>query len=130
MASDPRAHVTAILAEVAERPPRRGAFPQAPEELLPLVYPELHRLRGELLLLDEADPKGAEACFRPALAIARKQTAKWFELRAAMSLARLWQSQGKPKQARKLLGPVYGWFTQGFDTQDLKAAKALLEELS
>jgi predicted ATPase len=91
---------------------------------------DLHRLRGELLLLDNADPEAAEACFRQALAVAREQSAKFFELRAAMSLARLWQSQGKQKQARELLAPVYGWFTEGFDTQDLKAAKALLQELS
>jgi predicted ATPase len=65
-----------------------------------------------------------------ALAVAREQQAKSWELRAAMSLARLWRSQGKPQQARELLAPVYGWFTEGFDTLDLKEAKALLEELA
>ena len=64
------------------------------------------------------------------LQIARQQQAKSWELRASMSLARLWRDQGKPQQARELLGPVYGWFTEGFDTRDLKEAKALLEELA
>ena len=68
--------------------------------------------------------------FTRALAIARQQQAKSWELRAAMSLARLWRDQGKPQQARELLAPVYGWFTEGFDTRDLKEAKALLEELA
>jgi predicted ATPase len=77
------------------------------------------------------DPQGeAEACFLKAIDIARKQQAKSLELRAATSLARLWQKQGKRKQARKLLADIYGWFTEGFDTADLKEAKALLEELS
>ena len=65
-----------------------------------------------------------------ALAVAQRQSAKLFELHAATSLARLWRSQGKPQQARELLAPVYGWFTEGFDTPDLKEAKALLEELA
>jgi predicted ATPase len=65
-----------------------------------------------------------------ALAVARQQQAKSWELRAAMSLAHLWRDQGKPQQARELLAPVYGWFTEGFDTRDLKEAKALLEELA
>jgi predicted ATPase len=65
-----------------------------------------------------------------ALAVARQQQAKSWELRAAMSLARLWRDQGKVQQARELLTPVYGWFTEGFDTRDLKEAKALLEELA
>ena len=72
----------------------------------------------------------AESCFERALAIARQQQAKSWELRAAMSLARLWRSQGKVQQARELLAPVYGWFTEGFDTRDLKEAKALLEEIA
>ncbi len=71
-----------------------------------------------------------ERCFECALAIARRQEAKWFELRAALSLGRLWQGQGKQAEARALLAPVYAWFTEGFDTQDLKGAKSLLEELS
>ena len=72
----------------------------------------------------------AEIEFTRALAIARQQQAKSWELRAAMSMARLWRDQGKPRQARELLAPVYGWFTEGFDTLDLKEAKALLEELT
>ena len=71
----------------------------------------------------------AEAYFERALAVARQQQAKSWELRAAMSLARLWRDQGKAQQARELLAPVYGWFTEGFDTLDLKSAKALLGEL-
>ena len=71
----------------------------------------------------------AEACFLKAIGIARKQQAKSLELRAVMSLARLWQQQGKTKQARQMLAEIYGWFTEGFDTVDLKEAKALLQEL-
>ena len=71
----------------------------------------------------------AEEYFERALAVARQQQAKSWELRAAMSMARLWRDEGKPQQARELLAPVYGWFTEGFDTRDLKEAKALLEEL-
>jgi predicted ATPase len=92
---------------------------------------EVNRTAGEFTLLSpEPDAAKAEAYFDRALAIARKQQAKSWELRAAMSLARLWRSQGKPQQARELLAPVYGWFTEGFDTLDLKEAKALLEELA
>jgi len=86
---------------------------------------------GEIVLAwDELDTAKAKAYFEHALTIARKQQAKSFELRAAMSMARLWRSQGKRDAARDLLAPVYGWFTEGFDTPDLKAAKALLDELS
>jgi predicted ATPase len=92
---------------------------------------ELYRLKGELLLR-QAVPDGtqAEACFQQALAIARRQQARSWELRAAMSLARLWQQQGKQGEARQLLEEVYGWFTEGFDTADLQEAKALLEALA
>jgi predicted ATPase len=92
---------------------------------------EAHRLRGELLLR-RATPKAAqaEACFQQALAVARRQQAKSWELRAAMSLSRLWQHQGKRHEARELLAPIYDWFTEGFDTADLQDAKALLEELA
>ena len=88
-------------------------------------------LRGALLLRQGPRPtwEEAEACFQQALAIARQQQAKSWELRAAMSLARLWQQQGKQTEARALLAPIYGWFTEGFDTADLQEAKALLEEL-
>src|SRR5262245_25235495 len=72
----------------------------------------------------------AEGCFLKAIEIARKQQAKSLELRAVMSLARLWKTQGKKVEARKMLAEIYGWFTEGFDTADLKDAKALLEELS
>jgi predicted ATPase len=92
---------------------------------------EAYRLQGALLLR-QAVPEAtqAEACFQQALAIARRQQAKSWELRAAMSLARLWQSQGKRAEARELLTPIYGWFTEGFDTADLQEAKVLLETLS
>jgi predicted ATPase len=96
--------------------------------------PELHRLKGELLLAPagggEHSKEEAEACFKQALAVARRQQAKSLELRAAMSLARLWQPQGKRAEAYELLAPIYGWFTEGFDSADLQEAKALLEELS
>ena len=72
----------------------------------------------------------AEVSFRQAIAVAGRQNAKLWELRAALDLARLWRDQGKLDDARELLAPVYGWFTEGFDTRDLKEAKALLEELS
>jgi predicted ATPase len=78
----------------------------------------------------EQDVTKAQAYFERALALAQQQQAKSWELRAAMSLARLWRDQGKVQQARELLAPVYGWFTEGFDTRDLKEAKALLEELA
>jgi predicted ATPase len=91
---------------------------------------ELHRLRGELLLQGSSAPQGeAEFCFHQALAVARDQQAKSLELRATMSLSCLWQQQGKRDEARQLLAPIYGWFTEGFDTADLQEAKALLEEL-
>ena len=77
-----------------------------------------------------AQAGGAEACVQQALAVARRQQAKSLELRAAMSLARLWRQQGKRDKARELLAPIYGWFTEGFDTADLQEAKALLETLS
>ena len=92
---------------------------------------EVYRIAGEIALKSLAhNPEKAEAYFDRALAVARQQQAKSLELRASMSLARLWRDQGKVHQARELLGPVYGWFTEGFDTRDLKEAKALLEELS
>jgi class 3 adenylate cyclase/predicted ATPase len=92
---------------------------------------EVHRTAGEIALLSpQLDPLKAEAYFQQALAVARQQQAKSWELRASMSLARLWRDQGKGQHARELLAPVYGWFTEGFDTRDLKEAKALLEELA
>ena len=96
-----------------------------------LFEAEVHRVAGEIALASsEPDTAKAEAYFNHALAVARQQQAKSWELRAAMSLARLWRSQGKPQQGRELLAPVHGWFTEGFDTRDLKEAKALLDELA
>ena len=92
---------------------------------------EVARLAGEIMLIPpEADKPKAEAFFERALSVARQQQAKSWELRASMSLARLWRDQGKPQQARELLAQLYGWFTEGFDTRDLREAKALLEELA
>jgi predicted ATPase len=105
---------------------------------------ELYRLKGELLLAQEvkkqkSDPPNpqiltpstqkAEACFLKSFEVAREQQAKSLELRAVMSLARLWQQQGKSTEAHEMLAAIYSWFTEGFDTQDLQEAKALLEEL-
>ena len=91
---------------------------------------EANRLAGEFSLKSpEQDAVKAQAYFEGALAVARQQQAKSWELRAAMSMARLWRDQGKPEQARELLAPLYGWFTEGFGTRDLKEAKALLDEL-
>ena len=97
---------------------------------------ELHRLQGELLLRTLVGTTGlssqqmqAEACFQRALDIARQQGAKSLELRAAMSLSRLWQQQGKRTEALQLLAAVYDWFTEGFDTADLQEARALLDVL-
>jgi predicted ATPase len=93
--------------------------------------PELSRLQGELTLARSAEQQAeAEACFRQALDIARRQQAKSLELRAAMSLTRLWQRQEKRAAARQILAEIYGWFTEGFDTGDLQEAKALLEALA
>jgi predicted ATPase len=92
---------------------------------------EVHRVAGEIALKSpEPDAAKAEAYFERALAVARKQQAKSWELRAAMSMARLWRDQGNRGEARDLLAPVYGWFTEGFDTLDLKDARALLDELA
>ena len=92
---------------------------------------ELYRLKGALLLQRSAAQLGeAEACFQQALEVARRQQAKSLELRAAMSLSRLWQQQGKRQEAHDLLAPVYGWFTEGFETADLREARGLLDELA
>jgi predicted ATPase len=89
---------------------------------------ELHRVRGELLRAGH-DPAAAERSFSQAIGIAQQQSAKFWELRAAISLARLWREQGKRDAARDLLAPTYGWFTEGSDTPVLKEAKTLLDEL-
>jgi predicted ATPase len=92
---------------------------------------EVSRLRGVLLLRQPGTPQEeAEAWLQRALDVARRQEAKSLELRAAMSLSRLWQQQGKRAEAYKLMAPIYGWFTEGFETADLQEAKALLEELA
>ena len=91
---------------------------------------EINRVAGEIALKSpEPDAAKAQGYFERALAVSRQQQAKAWELRAAMSMARLWRDRGKPQQAREVLAPVYGWFTEGFDTLDLKEAKALLDEL-
>jgi predicted ATPase len=91
---------------------------------------EAYRLQGTLLVRQVVpDVAQAEACFHQALTLARRQQAKSWELRAAVSLSRLWQQQGKQAEASNLLAPIYGWFTEGFDTADLQEAQALLEEL-
>ena len=111
-----------------------------------LYEADLHRIKGELLIADcgmrnaesgRENPQSeirnlqseAEDCFRHAIDCARRQSAKSWELRAALSLSRLWRGQGKRADARTLLAEIYGWFTEGFETRDLKEAKALLEEL-
>ena len=95
-----------------------------------ICEPEVNHLGGEIALKSpERDAAKAEEYFKRALSVARQQQAKSWELRAAMSFARLWRDQGKPQQARDLLAPLYGWFTEGFDTVDLKEAKALLDDL-
>ena len=92
---------------------------------------EINRMAGEIALMSPSpDAAKPETYFERALAVARTQQAKSWELRAAMSMARLWRDQGKRDEARELLAPVYGWFTEGFDTRDLKEAKALLDELA
>ena len=92
---------------------------------------EVYRTAGEIVLLaPKQAAEKAEAYFNHALTLARSQQAKSWEMRVAMNMARLWRDQSKPQQARDLLAPVYNWFTEGFDTRDLKEAKALLDALS
>jgi predicted ATPase len=98
---------------------------------------ELYRVKGELTLsqscvqgLAASDQQEAEECFWQAIEIARRQQAKSLELRATISLSRLWQQQGKRREAHQLLAEIYGWFTEGFDTKDLQEAKALLDKLA
>jgi predicted ATPase len=91
--------------------------------------PEFHRLKGELLLLSDAPQSEAEKSLHDAISIAQRQDAKSWEVRATTSLCRLLKSQGKTDEARTMLAEIYNWFTEGFDTADLKEAKALLDEL-
>jgi predicted ATPase len=134
-----RPHFLSMLAEVHRSLGQPEAGLTALSEALALVEKtgeryyeaELHRLKGELLLQQAApEVSHAETCFQQSLDLARRQRAKSLELRAAMSLGRLWQQQGKRVEARQLLAEVYGWFTEGFDTADLQEAKALLEALA
>jgi predicted ATPase len=134
-----RAYFLALLAEAYGQGQQDGKGLIVLEEALALMdhqasviwEAEIHRLKGKLLLARSAEHQGeAEACFHEALDIARRQEAKSLELRAAMSLSRLWQQQGKQAEARALLAPIYEWFTEGFDTADLQEAKALLKELA
>jgi predicted ATPase len=105
------------------------AIDHAERDQIRLCEPELHRLKGELLLLAGAPESDVEKSLREAIAIAQRQEAKSWELRAATSLARLLRRQGRRDEARKTLSEIYNWFTEGFDTEDLKDAKALLEEV-
>jgi predicted ATPase len=107
------------------------ALTEVEETGIRFYEPELHRLKGEFLLaLDPENPAEAETCFRLAVAIARRQQAKSLELRATMSLARLWQRQGRRDEARAELVAVYGTFTEGFTTPDLVNAAAQLDRLA
>ena len=128
-----------MMAEVEAGTGRTGAALSIADETLDRVErsgqhwfdAEVYRIRGEVLLKHQPlDLTAPEAAFMRAMEVAHSQRARTFELRAAMSLARLWRDQGKVQQARELLAPVYGWFTEGFDTRDLKEAKALLDELN
>lgn len=134
-----RSHYAALLAEAyAKEGLVQEGLSTVTEELagvhkigMSYYEAELNRIRGELLLKQvPAEEKQAEGCFHEAIAVARRQQAKSLELRAAMSLSRLWQKQAKKEEARKLLAGIYGWFTEGFATADLKAAQAMLEELA
>ena len=133
-----RPYYLALLAETSAKVGQTAEGLEALAEALATVAQsrvrwweaELYRLRGELLLQHAVPQPGeAEACFQQALTVARRQQAKSLELRAAVSLARLWQQQGQRAKAQALLAPIYGWFTEGFDTADLQEAKVLLEEL-
>jgi predicted ATPase len=143
-----RPYYLALLAEASAQVGQTAEGLEAVTEALATVATsavrwweaELHRLKGELLLQSAVKKQEStvftpslaevEACFQQALDIARCQQAKSLELRAALSLSRLWQRQGERAQARQLLAEVYGWFTEGFDTADLQEAKALLDEWS
>ena len=132
-------HFFALLAQAQQY---QGQVPQAEETLADALEwvrrtgeryyeAELLRGRGELLLARPTpDPRTVEHCLVEALETARRQRAKTWELRAAVTLARLWRDEGKRIRARDLLAPIYGWFTEGFDTADLKDAKELLDELA
>jgi len=129
----------ALIADAYVSEDQAGEGPELLEEALTLAgatgerfwEAELHRLKGEFLLARSRDGQAqAEASFRQAIERARHQNAKSLELRALVSLSRLWQRQGKREEARRMLADIYGWFTEGFDTADLQEAKVLLDELS
>jgi predicted ATPase len=133
------AHCGALLAEVLRKSGRISEALNVATDALTRTQQsggryykaELHRIKGELLLAQSPRATdAAENCLIQAIELASRQSAKSLELRAAMSLSRLWQSQGKKAEAQRLLAEIYGWFTEGFDTADLKQAKALLEELT
>ena len=137
-----RPHHLALLAQVYRKAGQSEKGMRALTDALPFVHKngeryyeaELYRLKGEFLLelngpSSQSGAEKAEACFHQGIEVARRQEAKSWELRAATSLARLWRQQGKQTEARDLLAPVYNWFTEGFDTADLKDAKALLDAL-
>jgi predicted ATPase len=144
MATGAEVYQTYYLALLAEALGREGQIEEGLDVLtdaLALMHDtgegfhgaELHRLQGEFLLWQEVSEiscREAEACFHRALTIAQRQQAKSLELRAAMSLTRLYQNQHRQAEARPLLAETYGWFTEGFDTRDLQEAKTLLEQLS
>ncbi len=132
-------HWLALLAEACGRAGQPEAGLQVLAEAVTLMATtelwwseaEMSRLQGELRLqLASPEVPQAEICFQQALAVARRQGAKALELRAALSLSRRWQQQGKLEAARELLAPIYGWFTEGVETADLQEAEALLEALS
>jgi predicted ATPase len=134
-----RPHVLALLAEAYGKAGHTEEGLSVLGEALTAVHKtgerqyeaELYRLTGELRLKQNVpDAQEAESCLRQAVDVARQQQAKSLELRAAMSLSRLWQQQGQRDEAYDLLGPIYAWFTEGFDTPDLQEAKALLDEWS
>ena len=134
-----RPFLLALLADAEERAGRSAIGLRMLDEALALVEEmderwweaELHRLKGQLLLSLPADNvAAAEACYERAITVARGQGARSLELRSSTSLARLWHMEGKVTAARELLAPIYVWFTEGFDTPDLKEAKALLDQLS
>jgi adenylate cyclase len=129
----------ALLAEAYGRMDQPGVgVPQLEQALMVIEQTgernyeaEVHRQKGKLLMQQSsADTAEAALGFHTAIAVARRQQAKSFELRAAVSLSQLWQQQGKYAEAHELLAPIYGWFTEGFDTADLQEAKALLEDLA
>jgi predicted ATPase len=129
------AHLTRANAEIGQFADARRSIDEAMAAMETAkerwCEAEVNRIKGEIVLMSpESDATKAEAHFQRALAVARAQQAKSWELRAAMSMARLWHDQGKRGEARDLLAPVYDWFTEGFDTRDLKDAKALLEALA